>query len=437
MAIINARAFHELMALFGPFEDEPHLAVAVSGGADSMALVLLADSWVRDQGGAVTALTVDHGLRSESEIEIRQVGDWLKYRAIYHKILRWKGKKPLSGIQAAARQARYDLMTDWCQRHAILHLLVAHHGDDQAETVLLRREKNSGPDGLSGMAPGRALNGVRLIRPFLTRRRKDMEATLTAWQQPWLEDPSNTEARFARTAVRRKLKNNEQKFINLQNLSRKATEERRRHSRQRAALAAQIVRMHPAGFCWLDGLEGSDELLAKSLLGDILLCVGGGIYKPKRERLERLYKNMTTRSLGSRQMSRGHTLAGTRILPRASGFLICRETGRLPPPIYLNSNCTGRWDRFVWKLRNVTGQNLHIGPLGEAGWLQVRAFTRVNIPSQVRPGLPSLKQEGKVLAVPHLNFTFTENGKTKNQKIQFFSVFSPHLPMQPDGLLLV
>ena len=195
--------------------------------------------------------------------------------------------------------------------------------------------------------------------------------------------------------------------------------------------------MHPAGFCLLDSLEDSDEFLAKSLLADILLCIGGGFYRPRRERLNRLYKNMMNHSASRRQIYRGNTLAGTRILPQASGFLICRETGRLPPPIYLNWNCTGRWDRFIWNLSNVKEQNLNIGPLGEKGWLQIRAQIDTKLPSPVRTGLPSLKQEGKVLAVPHLNYMATQIEKTKDQKIKFFSVFSPHSPLQPDGLLLV
>ena len=195
--------------------------------------------------------------------------------------------------------------------------------------------------------------------------------------------------------------------------------------------------MHPAGFCWLDFHEGSNEFLAKSLLADILLCIGGGIYRPKRERVDRLYQNIMNLTPRNRRNSTGHTLAGARILPGTQGFLICRETGRLPPPISLNSNRTGRWDRFIWNLGNVVGYNLKVGPLGETGWLQIRGRTHTNLPNPIRTGLPSLKQGETVLAVPHLNFLSTEYEKTKGQKIKFFTAFSPPVPLQPDGLLLV
>ena len=437
MTTINATTFDALMSSLGPFEDGPHLAVAVSGGADSMALVLLADNWVRGQGGGVTALTVDHGLRRASTAEVRQLSRWLKGRAIRHQVLRWKGKKPNSGIQAAARQARYELMTDWCHRHGILHLLTAHHGDDQAETIFMRQGKNSGPDGLSGMAAGRALNGVRLLRPLLPKRRKDMEATLMARRQPWLDDPSNEEIRFARVAARRKLRGDEQEIIRLQALAQNAADQRRKNSQRRAVLAAKTVRMHPAGFCRWDFPDGSDDALTMALLADILLCIGGGIYRPRRDRLDRLYRNMTDRCTGSRKLAQGHTLAGTRILPMVAGFLICREVGRLPPPIALNRDSYGRWDRFDWRLKCTTKQNLTVGPLGDDGWRQVCMQTSITLPSPVWPGLPALRRGELVIAVPHLNFASTDLVELDGQKTKFFARFSPQQPLQPDGLLLV
>src|SRR5215510_6550933 len=107
----------------GPFERAPRLAVAVSGGADSMALALLADVWARQRGGTITALTVDHRIRSESAIEARRVGAWLAARGIAHETLVWEGPRPSGDIQAAARAARYRLLEAWCAERGYLHLL--------------------------------------------------------------------------------------------------------------------------------------------------------------------------------------------------------------------------------------------------------------------------------------------------------------------------
>ncbi|HZD25370.1 MAG TPA: tRNA lysidine(34) synthetase TilS, partial [Alphaproteobacteria bacterium] len=158
---LTAAEFAALMAPFAPFEATPALAVAVSGGADSLALALLADGWARRRGGVATALTVDHGLRPEAAAEARRVGRWLAARGIPHRILRWRGDKPATAVQAKARAARYALLADWCRRHGVLHLLTAHHRGDQAETVLMRLAHGSGVDGLAGMARQRRLEGLR------------------------------------------------------------------------------------------------------------------------------------------------------------------------------------------------------------------------------------------------------------------------------------
>ena len=149
---IGAAEFAALLDPLGPFEPAPLLAVGVSGGADSLALVLLADRWARARRGSVLALTVDHALRDGSAAEAAQVGHWLAARGIAHEVLRWDGPKPATAIQETARAARYRLLGQRCAGTGILHLLLAHHRDDQAETVLLRRAQGSGRDGLAGMA---------------------------------------------------------------------------------------------------------------------------------------------------------------------------------------------------------------------------------------------------------------------------------------------
>ncbi|MBM4438672.1 MAG: tRNA lysidine(34) synthetase TilS, partial [Actinobacteria bacterium] len=127
------------------------VAVAVSGGADSLALTLLADEWARRTGRSIAALTVDHGLRPDSAAEASQVGAWLAAARIRHEVLRWEGQKPRSGIHAAAREARYRMLTSWCRENDVRDLLLAHHRDDQSETFLMRLARGSGPDGLAAM----------------------------------------------------------------------------------------------------------------------------------------------------------------------------------------------------------------------------------------------------------------------------------------------
>src|SRR5690242_4383018 len=164
---VGAAEFAALMARFEPFEARPRLAVAVSGGADSMALVLLARDWAEVRGGALTALTVDHRLRKAAAAEAVQVGRWLAERGIDHQVLVRDDGHGSGGVQAAARDARYRLLEAWCRKTGALHLLVGHHREDQAETLLLRLARGSGVDGLAGMAMLAERAACRVLRPLL------------------------------------------------------------------------------------------------------------------------------------------------------------------------------------------------------------------------------------------------------------------------------
>ncbi len=199
---VGAGAFARLMAPFAPFETSPLLAVAVSGGRDSLALTLLSHDWAAERGGRVVGLIVDHGLRAESAGEASATKDTLARHGIESAILGWSGAKPRAGLQEAARGARYRLLRDECRRRGILHLLLAHHADDQAETVTMRAARQSGPDGLAGMAALVEQPEVRLLRPLLGVSRARLTATLLARGVQWLDDPSNVDPRFERARLR-------------------------------------------------------------------------------------------------------------------------------------------------------------------------------------------------------------------------------------------
>src|SRR5262245_50690675 len=134
---VSAGAFACLMAPFQPFEASPVLAVAVSGGRDSLALALLAHEWSSERHGRIIALIVDHGLREESRAEAATTREVLAQHGIEGTVLAWSGSKPRTGLQEAARRARYALLRRECRQRGILHLLLGHHADDQAETVVM------------------------------------------------------------------------------------------------------------------------------------------------------------------------------------------------------------------------------------------------------------------------------------------------------------
>src|SRR4051812_21710046 len=126
----------EARELFADLADAPALVLAVSGGPDSTALLFLAARWraARKNGPKLLAVTVDHGLRSESAGEARAVARLSKKLGVPHRTLRWLGKKPATGLQQAAREARYRLLEDAARKARAMHVLTAHTRDDQAET---------------------------------------------------------------------------------------------------------------------------------------------------------------------------------------------------------------------------------------------------------------------------------------------------------------
>src|SRR5271165_4045530 len=138
MRLVTQAEFAAAMARLGPFEPAPMLAVAVSGGADSLALAVLADAWARARGGAIIALVVDHGLRAAAADEARATEQLLTGRGIAVRALRLAGLGPGSALAERARTARYATLTAACEAAGTLHLLVGHHLADQAETVALR-----------------------------------------------------------------------------------------------------------------------------------------------------------------------------------------------------------------------------------------------------------------------------------------------------------
>jgi tRNA(Ile)-lysidine synthase len=436
-APIGADEFAGLMASLGPFEKSPELAVAVSGGADSMALCLLADDWARHRRGRAWALIVDHALRPESGDEARRVAGWLAARSVAATVLRWEGAKPAADVQAAAREARYRLMTGWCRDGGVLHLLLAHHRGDQAETVLLRLGRGSGLDGLAAMAAVVEMPALRLLRPFLGVPGRRLRATLKARGQPWVEDPSNRDPRYARVRLRALSAALAAEGLSDRRLAAAAAALGRARSAMEAAVAgllAAAVVAHPAGFCRLDlgPCRGAPEDVARRALVRMLLCVGGGVYPPRGARLERLYRSLMDGSLGS-----GRTLAGCRVVPRRDGVLICREPAAAKGEVALSNDAPVCWDaRFVVRAalpKRAARRRYGVRRLGRVGWTEVAAarpsLRATAIPGAVRPSLPAVFDLDGVVAVPHLGFV--RSGLGDAGAAVFSAAFRPAQPLGP------
>jgi tRNA(Ile)-lysidine synthase len=206
--LLSARRSHGLSAadidaLFAPLARARSLLIAVSGGPDSTALLLMAAEWARRRGRTrIEAATVDHGLRPESAEEARGVAALCARLGVAHRVLQWKGPKPASRLQERAREARYHLLVGRAKAIAADALVTAHHADDQAETVLFRLLRGSGVAGLRGMELTTTRDGVTIARPLIGLKKRDLIAFAQARGAAFVDDPSNADPRFARTRLR-------------------------------------------------------------------------------------------------------------------------------------------------------------------------------------------------------------------------------------------
>jgi tRNA(Ile)-lysidine synthase len=416
------------MAALGPFERSPDLAVAISGGSDSMALALLAAAWCRAAGGKAVALTVDHRLRPNSAEEARQVGQWLTARGIEHYILPWDEPDGGPGLQAAARAARYRLLTDWCRQHQTLHLLLGHQRDDQAETLMLRLARGSGVDGLAAMTASAPQADLQILRPLLEFSRQSLREFLRGEGQDWIEDPSNEAERFDRVRWRKFLAAETIGAERLALTARQMGRARRVLESECAALAVESVTLSGAGHALLDAakLSAAPEELALRLLAALVRTVGGSAFPPRLESLEKLLEVLR------HGLEKRRTFGGCVFVSQQDSVLVHREAAKIAPPIALSPGRDALWDnRFSVCL--LSGEGMALGAVGTGAAPRFReAAEQAGLPRAVLPTLPSIMDKHGILAIPPLGWVGAEAGLS----IARWG-FTPVFPLAGAGFRLV
>ena len=174
------------------------LAVAVSGGVDSVALL----HWLIEIGADIVCLHVNHGLRAVADTETQYVRDLCAKLNVPCHVFYWTDEKPKSGIEAAARTARYKMMTDFCHENGIEYLVVAHQADDQIETFLMNLARGSGVFGLAAMQPVSERDGIKIVRPLLNVSRDELREYCDARNIKYFTDEMNSDARYTRVRIR-------------------------------------------------------------------------------------------------------------------------------------------------------------------------------------------------------------------------------------------
>lgn len=392
--LVISRFFQE-MGRFSPFESQPEVVVATSGGPDSLALCLLLNKWIATNQGKLISLTVDHLLRKESTNEAIKVNQWLTNRGIEHHILSWEGNKPTTDIQNKARAARYQLLEQWCKQHHILHLFLAHHADDQEETILQRLLHGSGPLGLQGMKECTYHPFGRILRPLLSFSKQELIDYLDQEKQDYFLDPSNKNAQFGRVKARtilpqlHKITTTPRPFIQ--------TAQKCGDFVEIAFSAMTEFFLNAASLSQFGFLEIAKkpffELalpLQALVLSQGVQAIGGNPYPFSFKQLnivfQKIYNNQNT------------TIGGCLIILKSNHILIVREARALAGSVIIQGNQT-LWDnRFLLSVPNhFIGS--HIIP--QAFIAKKHRMFLPELPEYIQKTLPLLQQQdGTIFPIP-------------------------------------
>ncbi len=398
----------EAETLFAPLARFPRLALAVSGGPDSVALMQTMVRWAeaREAAPQLSVLTVDHGLRPGSREEAEQVGSLASALGLRQAILRWEREEPpATNLQAKARAARYDLMAAYCHAQDIPALVTAHTQDDQAETFLMRLGRGSGLDGLAAIPHESAWAGIAIFRPLLDVPKARLVATLEQAGIPFVCDPSNEDPRFERARLRQRADALSALGLTPEALALSARRLRRAREALDAAardFLAEHSEVSEAGYALLDheALAAAPQEIALRAIGHLVAAIGGGETPVQLAKLEKLMAALEAHP------DKAHTLGRCRLQAVSGRLGLFREVrGSGLPVARLHPGERTLWDnRFRVELGLAAPGAVTVKALGEQGLraMRERSAAVSSMPPLAGRALPACFRGEVLVGLPAL-----------------------------------
>ncbi len=404
-ASLDQRFAEAMGAALGPDFPES-IALAVSGGGDSMAMLTLAHNWTHVWGVRLRVVTVDHGLRPEAAAEAEMVAETCAELGWEHQTLRWNWDGQ-GNLMDAARRARLSLIDGW--RGETCDVLLAHTADDVAESFLMRLARGAGVEGLSAMravreVPAGQATPMRIVRPCLDMRRAELRHYLRVLQGQWVDDPSNDDEKYERVRARRLVARLEAEgTLAGADLTRAATRMARAAEALRARAAqvwgeiAVVPSQQRRGELIFDqsGFQCVERDTQLRLLSSALRYVSGGAYPPREAPLEALLDRL----LGGG----GGTLHGCEARIERGRIAIFREFAavqELRVPAVAGALWDGRW-----RLARDVPEGLILRALGEDGWAQRDRAAAHSVPFHAARSAPALFEDARLVGCDALQPT--------------------------------
>ncbi|MDE1151760.1 MAG: tRNA lysidine(34) synthetase TilS [Micavibrio sp.] len=411
------------------------IALAVSGGGDSMALAVLLQNWAVRHGGTLLALTVDHGLRAGSAAEAVATGGALAQLNIPHQILNWQGEKPVTHIQERARDARYRLLVKAAKAAGLQTLAVAHNLEDQLETFWMRLAHGSGLDGLAGMAAARHMDGVRVIRPLLGLPRETLRNVCSNAGITWVEDPSNTNDKFLRVRLRAFEEKLAEEGLTPQRLA--ATLQKLEDARQALTAVTEnalvaAAELLPEGYAalLLPPWQEQPAEIQRRMLSRLLHSVWPQDYTVGHDALEQLRSGLLAGDFA------GRTVAGCDVFKGRGGRVyVAREAAGIPARTPLENGAI--WDgRFMVSGYQAAAnpESFYLAPLNAAALAHLRKKLDEKsaprkqldvLPDKIRRTLAGVYNGQNLLAVPQLSWL--DGAAPKALEQLKLAIIAPHL----------
>lgn len=397
------KKFCENIQYFEPFEAQTKIAVALSGGIDSMALTILAQKWLREFGGSLVALTVNHNLQKTSKEDAKKVDKICTKLEIKHEIIEWKHYGVDSNIQSEARRARYDLLTEYCKQNDILHLFVASHLEDKVENFFIKLSRSSG---IFGLIESKIifLNNIRICKPLFNFTKQECANVLESTNTPHVQDITNFQTKYFRNQVRFNLKNFGDNF------QERAAESINHLNNSLSLVQSEIIKsfcesviIHKAGYAVIgDKFRKYKPEIQIQILAYLLIIISGESKPPRAAQMHQVIQDFIHKT------NQAHTLNKCIIISYSGSLVIFKEWCTINvDTIKLHDGLF--WDnRFIFRTNN---QNLFVSRFNEEIYKEIKNKINLELANFVSKykkeilfTLPVIKTLEKVVAIPTINY---------------------------------